>query len=79
MKIYKSRYTPNLENGKDVGFEIGDVVKYRTRNGEEYVITIDSELMTNEGYTGYEAIFPDGRFFAVEEGIYDWEGKHIFE
>ena len=42
MRITISRYTPNLKNGKDIDFEIGEVVDYRTRNGEEYTITIDS-------------------------------------
>lgn len=73
-KVYKSRYTPNLKNGKDVHFEIGETVKYRMRNGTEYEIVIDSELKQNSGYLGYEAIFPDGRYFAVAEGIIDWEG-----
>ena len=50
------------------------------RNGEEHVIIIDSERMTNSGYYGYEAIFDDGdRAFAVEDGIYDWEGKDKYQ
>lgn len=81
MRITKSRYAPNLKNGKDVGFNIGEVVDYRLRSGEEIKITIDSEYMMNDcdGIThyGYEAIFHDDgqRYFAIEEGIYNWEGK----
>jgi hypothetical protein len=71
--IYKSRFTPNLKNGKGVRFEKGEKVRYKTRDGTEYDIVIDSELMYNSGYFGYEAIFPDGRFFALEEGIIDWQ------
>lgn len=75
MMVFVSRYTPNLINGEKVLFEIGEKVRYRMRNGTEYDIVIDSELMENQGYLGYEAIFPDGRFFAVAKGIIDWNGK----
>lgn len=77
VQIFVSRHTPGLENGKGVKFEIGETVKYRMRNGHETDITIDSELCSNMGYLGYEAIFHDdgGRYFAVDEGIIDWEGK----
>lgn len=72
-----SRYTPNLKNGKGVSFDKGEVVDYRLRNGQEIKITIDSELMQNGEHLGYEAIFHDDgeRYFAVEEGIYNWKGK----
>ena len=73
--ICNSRHTPNLENGKYVDFEIGEKVKYRMRNGTEFNITINSKRMKNSGYFGYESIFPDGIYFAVAEGIVDWEGK----
>ena len=76
IPILKSRYTPGLKNGKGVAFQKGDVVSYKTRDGKKYKITIDSERMQHKsGYFGYEAIFFDGRYFAVEDGIYDWEGK----
>ena len=73
--VFKSKYTPNLKDGENVHFEKGDKVRYRMRSGREYDIVIDSDLMENSGYLGYEAIFPDGRFFAVAKGIIDWEGK----
>lgn len=73
-----SRYTKGLTNGEGVRFEKGEKVKYRMRNGEEHSIIIDSNLMENSGYMGYEAIFDDGiRAFAVDKGIYDWEGKEM--
>ena len=81
MRITISRYTPNLKNGKDIDFEIGEIVDYRTRNGEEYKITIDSKRMAKKAegkiFYGYEAIFHDDkqRYFAVEDGIYNWKGK----
>lgn len=80
MTILFSKYTPNRKNGKGVGFSIGDVVTYRMRNGDTFKITIDSELMRHrehQEYTGYEAIFHDDgkRYFAVDEGIIDWDGK----
>lgn len=77
--VFFSRHTPDLENGENVMFEKGEKVRYRMRNGQEYEIVIDSYLMENSGYLGYEAIFPDGRFFAVAEGIIDWEGKVTHE
>lgn len=77
MRVTLSRYTPGLKNGKDVSFEKGEIVSYKTRNGEKYKIKIDSDYMRHSsGFYGYEAIFDDGaRCFAVAEGIYDWEGK----
>ena len=77
MQVLISRYTPGLKNGKLVAFQKGETVKYKTRNGEKYNIIIDSERMIHSsGFYGYESIFEDGmRCFAVEEGIYDWEGK----
>lgn len=79
MQIYKSRYTPGLKNGKDVAFNKGEKVKYRTRLGECVEIIIDSERVIHDetGLYGYEAIFTDDgkRYFAAEKGIYDWDGK----
>lgn len=75
--VFKSRHTPGLANGEDVHFEIGESVTYRMRNGDVFQIVIDSELMKDFGYYGYEAIFPDDgeRYFAPEIGIIGWEGK----
>ena len=75
--VFVSRYTPGLKNGKDVQFKIGETVRYRMRNGNELDITINSELMQNSGFLGYESIFhDDGQiYFAVAEGIIGWEGK----
>lgn len=77
MKIFVSRYTQGLKNGKDVQFEIGETVRYRMINGEEIDITINSELMENNGLLGYESVFHDDgqTYFAFAEGIIDWEGK----
>jgi hypothetical protein len=71
-----SRYTKGLANGVNVSFKKGEKVRYRMRNGDEMDIIIDSNLMSNSGYLGYESIFPDGeRCFAVSKGIIGWEGK----
>ena len=79
MMIYKSRYTPNLENGKDVSFLRNEVVKYKLMNGIILEITIDSEIMkhSTSGKLGYESIFSDDekRYFAESDRIVDWEGK----
>lgn len=76
MRVFKSRLTPNLDNGKNVKFEIGEKVTYKLTDGKINII-IDSELMVNQGYYGYEAIFLDDnqKYFAVSEQIVGWEGK----
>jgi hypothetical protein len=79
--VYKSRFTPGLENGSDVSFNIGETVTYRMRDGKTVKITVDSEIKTHDqapgDKTGYESIFSDTgeRSFAVRQGIADWEGK----
>ena len=76
-KIFKDKNTPNLKNGRDVKFEIGDKVTYKALNGEVYDnVIIDSEYAQNQKRFGYEALFEDGRFFISAEGIIDWEGKN---
>jgi len=78
VMVYISRFTPGLQNGKDVGFDIGEVVTYGKAGVK---ITIDSDLMKHDqapgDKTGYEAIFSDTgeRAFASREKIIDWEGK----
>jgi len=80
IPIYKSKYTLNVES-KDVHFQIGEVVKYRMRNGKKFDITINSERKyVEENHIilyGYEAIFSDDnkKYFAAEKGIIGWEGK----
>lgn len=79
VQVFISRFTPGLENGKDVRFRKGDKVMYGKRNPVE--ITIDSDRMKHKDAPGngmgYEAIFGDTgeRSFASELGIFDWEGK----
>ena len=78
MQIYRSRFTPGLENVEHVGFDKGDIVKYRCRDGNVINITIDSERkMGGLDILGYEAIFSDdgNRYFAAAYGIIDWVGK----
>lgn len=80
IPIFKSRYTPNLENGENVKFKIGEVVTYKLKSGKLLNITIDSDYMQhNCGVYGYEAIFSDdgGRYFAAAKGIVNWEGKGV--
>lgn len=81
MMISRSRFTPGMKDGRDVSFDRGEVVTYRTRNGDTVEITIDSEIMRNaeapgDG-TGYESIFHDDgqRYFASRQQIIDWNGK----
>ena len=78
MMIFLSRFTPGLENGKDVSFNKGEIATY----GKNRIkIIIDSELMQHDDApgdgTGYEAIFSDTgeRAFAARIGIIDWKGK----
>jgi len=77
-QLFKSRFTPDLDNGQDVYFNIGDVVTYGKNNA---ICTINSELMTHKlaggDGTGYEAIFSDTgeTMFAQRILITDWEGK----
>lgn len=60
-----------IDNGEWVeGFYL--VRRHRYKGDKNF---IDSEPMCNGGYLGYEAIFPDGRLFAVEQGIINWTGK----
>jgi hypothetical protein len=78
VNVFKSRYTPDLENGESVNFNIGEKVLYKPRNEAALYMTIDSEYMQHDsGYFGYEAIFSDNgsRCFAVSKGIVDWDGK----
>jgi tRNA splicing endonuclease len=78
VKVFVSRFTPDLENGEDVNFNKGEKVLYKPRNEPALNIIIDSEYMQHEsGYYGYEAIFSDNgcRCFAVSKGIVDWDGK----
>lgn len=77
VQVFRSRFTPGLKNGKDVHFQEGEIVTYKTRSGKIVIITIDSDLMQHDtGFLGYECIFPDNeRCFAVAEGIIGWEGK----
>lgn len=78
MKVFYSRFTPNLSNGERVKFNIGDKVLYRLSNGTEVEIIIDSEYRRHiSGELGYEAIFTDDgkRYFSVSSGIIGWNGK----
>ena len=81
MMVYRSRFTPGLKDGKDVSFEQGEVVTYRTRDGKGTKITIESDLMEHPDapgdHTGYDSVFHDTgkRAFASRQGILDWEGK----
>ena len=79
VMVYKSRFTRGLKNGKDVDFNKGEKVRYKMRNGYEVDIIIDSELMLNSGFLGYESIFLDDnqKAFAIKEGIINWDGKVI--
>jgi hypothetical protein len=79
MEIFKSRYTPNLKNGKDVGFSIGDMILYKPAGQSPVRAKIVSDRRSHKSVDklGYDAIFADdgNQWFAVEEQIIDWEGK----
>jgi hypothetical protein len=78
--VYKSRFTPGLENGQDVSFKMGEQVLY----GKNKVkITIDSDIVRHDSApgdgTGYESIFHDTgeRAFASRLGIVEWDDKVV--
>lgn len=78
MSIFKSRFTPNLENGEGVKFNKGEKVVYKTKDGLLIEAIIDSDYCRhNSGVYGYEAIFSDDgeRSFAISKQIVDWKGK----
>lgn len=78
MQITCSKYTPGVK-GYNVGFEIGEIVKYQLASGDVIDIRIDSPRMTHNMCKtyGFEAIFSDDgkRYFADGEKIVGWEGK----
>jgi len=79
MDVFISRFTPNLENGEQVKFNVGERVLYKPRYGPAIDVTIDSEYCEHaSNVCGYEAIFSnDGnRYFILSKGIIDWEGKN---
>lgn len=76
--VFLSRYTPGLENAKDIRLDEGECVTWRSFSGQEVELTLDSGLMRHEnGKLGYEAIFhdTDERAFACADQIVNWEGK----
>ena len=79
MLITQSRHTPGLSDGRNLSFNKGEIVTYRTMKGEVVEITIDSDLMShNEApgdKTGYESIFHDdgSKYFAARQNIIKWE------
>lgn len=82
MKVFKSRFTPNLKNGKDVQFNRDEKVVYDLGKGKTTDIIIKSDYMEHQsGICGYEALFLDDNdmWFANAEDIIDWEGKHDLE
>jgi hypothetical protein len=76
--VFRSRYTPGLEDASEVPLKKGETVKWRSLLGDCVDIIIDSDLMTNDGHLGYECIFTDTdeRAFACADQIIDWEGKN---
>jgi hypothetical protein len=80
IPIYFPSCAPGLQDGEHVNFQIGDVVTYKTRNGDVLKITIDSERkvdMESGTIEGYESIFHDDgkKYFAAAKGIINWDGK----
>jgi hypothetical protein len=79
MKYLKRKQTPNLNNGKDVEFNIGDMILYKPAGQPPVQAKIVSErgAHTDIDQLGYEAIFADDGelWFASEIQIIDWEGK----
>ena len=78
INIGRSTHTPGLSDGRDVLFQKGDVIDYRTLKGETVKVTVASDLMAHDfaPYNGYECVFPDNEIrFAVRERIVGWEGK----
>jgi len=77
--VFKSKFTPGLENAVDVKLDKGTRFKYRLLDGETVVSgVIDSGYAQHEnGCYGYEVKYDDKdeRMFADEERIFWWDGK----
>ena len=76
MRVCKSRFTPNLENAKNVELKVGDIVTYRDPNGKEGRVEIRSDIMGNKNSEklGYEVSCEVlGNFWASEDRIVDWD------
>ena len=78
ITVYRSKFTPGII-AKETCFRKGEMVRYRTRNGQELDIIIDcnEKMKHNIVLLGYESIFTDdnSRNFAAEDGIIGWSGK----
>ncbi len=72
-----SRHTPNLANAEDVALNKGEVVVWKSKTGQDFKVTLVSELRQHtSGPYGYEVTFPDGSLaFVSERQITAWEGK----
>jgi hypothetical protein len=80
MQIFRSRLTPNLENGEDVSFSIGETVTVLLADGLTKISAIiqsDRMLSYDGEYLGYEAIVSDTQAldFVPAIAIVDWAGK----
>lgn len=78
MNVFKSRFTPNLKNGKGVEFQIGETIDYKYLNGDTVQATIVSDYCQHDnGCYGYEATMSDDNTtcFIDEERIIGWKGK----
>lgn len=77
--VFKSRFTPGLQNATDVALQVDDRITHRShRTGTLTRAVIKSKLAQHSsGPYGYECVFADtGEFgFAAEEDIVDWAEK----
>lgn len=85
MNVTYSRFTPNLPNGENVSFHIGEKVVYKEiKSGNLVEIIIDSNLVLANNHAGahkgkpsYDCIFTDTgeRAGAIADRIIWWKGK----
>lgn len=79
--VFKSSFTPGLENAEDVLLSEGTRIKYKCREGViDGTVKSGYRKHTNGAY-GYEVLFDDtgGLAFADERQIIGWDGKGAWD
>ena len=75
MKLFLSRFTVGA-TALEICLDIGEKVKYQTKNNGIIDVIIDSEIMKHKsGVLGYEAMEGEKRFFIDGKKIVWWDGK----
>ena len=78
MQVVRSRFTPGVK-GDEVGFKIGETVKYKLLDGSIVDVRITSKRVAHKRCEtfGFEGIFSDNGKNAFADGarIIDWDGR----